>query len=197
VATTRTPSHSGELARTLGLGAIGGMIAATGMAMYAMLASVTYQHHGFFTPLFHISALAGTPNAMMTSAQQAMIGNRFWFTPGAALAGLFIHMMTGAAYGMLFTVLTRALASRFLVFAGFIYGLAVFALSSFGLLPLAAAITNSDKVITHMARVVGWPTFAIEHMMFGVILGTVVLLARNRQRATLSSDPRARTRVMA
>lgn len=50
-------------------GAIGPMIAAMAMAMYAMAASVSYQHRGFFTPLFHISALFGSPKPMMTSKQ--------------------------------------------------------------------------------------------------------------------------------
>jgi len=44
------------------------MAAAVAMAMFAMIASVTYQHHGFFTPLFHISALVGSPKSMIIMA---------------------------------------------------------------------------------------------------------------------------------
>jgi hypothetical protein len=40
-------------------GGVAGMIAGAAMAMFAMVASVTSQHHGFFTPLFHTSALFG------------------------------------------------------------------------------------------------------------------------------------------
>ncbi len=45
---------------TLVRGGMAGMIAGAAMAMFAMVASVTYQDHGFFTPLFHISALFGS-----------------------------------------------------------------------------------------------------------------------------------------
>lgn len=103
-----TTTHDPEpIARTVSRGAIGGMIAAVVMAMFAMTASVTYQHHGFFTPLFHISALVGSPKSMMTSMTQAMSGNRFWFAAGPAVVGAMIHMVTGAMYGMGFALLAR------------------------------------------------------------------------------------------
>jgi len=44
------------------------MIGGAAMAMFAMIASVTYQHRGFFTLLFHISVAVGNPTAMMTSS---------------------------------------------------------------------------------------------------------------------------------
>ena len=66
------------------------MIAGAAMAMFAMVASVTYQHHGFFTPLFHISALFGSPDAMMHSGMEAMAGNKFWFSAGPAALALLI-----------------------------------------------------------------------------------------------------------
>lgn len=185
MAVTDIVTPSDNLPRALRRGAVGGMLAAMVMAMFAMVASVTYQHHGFFTPLFHISALFGSPNAMMTSVQQAMAGNRFWFTPGAALAGLVIHMVTGAAYGMMFAAIARLLPRRAILGAGAIYGLAVFAVSAFIDLPAAASVTGSGDTISNMARIVGYPTFAIEHIMYGMALALFLLaVSRNDAPAT-------------
>jgi hypothetical protein len=189
-----TPSDT--VPRTLVLGAVGGMLAAMVMAMFAMAASATYQHRGFFTPLFHISALFGSSNAMMTSMQQAMAGNRFWFTPGAALAGLAIHMVTGAAYGMMFAAIARVVPRKAVLPAGAIYGLAVFAVSAFVDLPAAASITRSGDAITNMARIVGYPTFAVEHVMYGVALGAF-LLATTHRTAPVAAPARTRRTALA
>ncbi len=173
--TQRTnPADDLQLGRTLQRGAVAGMVGAMAMAMFAMIASVTYQHHGFFTPLFHISALTGSPQAMMTSVAKAMNGQRFWFTPGAALAGLAIHMMTGPAFGMMFALVARRVPRRSLVGVGALYGVGVFAVSSFIALPVAGSIAGSGDVISHMARMVGYPTFALEHAMFGMALGVLM-----------------------
>jgi hypothetical protein len=149
------------------------MIAGAVMAMFAMVASVTYQHHGFFTPLFHISALFGSPDAMMRSAMEAMAGNRFWFSAGPAALGLAIHMMTGAMFGIGFVVVARRLPRMVLVPAGALYGLAVFVVSAFAGLPVAAKVTSSGATISDMASMVGYATFAVEHMMFGLVLGAL------------------------
>ncbi len=151
------------------------MIAGAAMAMFAMVASVTYQHHGFFTPLFHISALFGSPEAMMRSVAEAMAANRFWFTGGPAVLGLLIHMTTGAMCGIGFAFLARRLPRAALVPAGAAYGLAVFVVSAFIGLPVAAKITSSGSIISDMATMVGWATFAVEHMMFGLVLGAIAL----------------------
>lgn len=151
------------------------MIAGAVMAMFAMVASVTYQHHGFFTPLFHISALFGSPDAMMRSATEAMAGNKFWFSAGPAVLGLLIHMMTGAMFGIGFAFIARRLPRAVLVPSGAAYGLAVFVMSAFVGLPVAAKITSSGATISDMASMVGWATFALEHLIFGFVLGVITL----------------------
>lgn len=171
------PARAGTAATTA-RGAIGGMIAAGVMAMFAMVASVTYQHHGFFTPLFHISALFGSPNPMMRSAEQAMADHRFWFDAGPAVLGLAIHMVTGAMFGMTFALLTTRLRVPANVLTGAAYGLAVFVMSAFVGLPIAAKVTGSGSTIADMASMVGWVTFAAEHMMFGAALGALARLAQ-------------------
>ncbi len=165
-------------------GGVTGMIAGAAMAMFAMVASVTYQHHGFFTPLFHISTLLGSPDAMMRSAMEATAGNKFWFSAGPAVLGLLIHMMTGAMFGIGFAFLARRLPRTLLVPAGATYGLAVFVVSAFIGLPVAAKITNSGSTISNLASMVGWATFAIEHMMFGLVLGVLAFRAAPAARST-------------
>ena len=174
-ARTAPTRESASVMLVLTRGAIGGMIAGMAMAMFAMVASVTYQLHGFFTPLFHISALFGSPKSMMTSIGEAMAGNRFWFAAGPAFVGLMIHMVTGAAYGMVFALVARRLHRSALVPAGMGFGLATFFVSSFVGLRIAATITGSGTTISEMAKMVGWSTFALEHIMFGLVLGALAL----------------------
>ena len=152
-------------------GAIAGMIAGIAMAMFAMIASLTYQHHGFFTPLFHIASLISSTNPMMTSMQQAMAGHSFWFTPGAAILGLAVHMMTGATYGVIFALGTQKVRPQRLVGIGTAYGLLVFAFSSFIALPIAGSLFGAGEPIARMAHIVGYGTFALEHVIFGMALG--------------------------
>ena len=107
----------------------------------------------------------------MRSAVEAMAGNRFWFSAGPAPVGLVIHMMTGAMFGIGSAFLARRLRRAVLVGAGVVHGLAVCFLSAFVGLPLAARITGSGSTIWETVSMVGWATFAVEHMMFGLVLG--------------------------
>ena len=165
MATHTSPETRLPLTRWLIRGGSAGMIGGMAMAMYAMIASLTYQHHGFFTPLYHISSLTGSPASMMTSMMQAASGHNFWFAPGAALVGLIIHMMTGAAYGMMFAVAARYLPRASYVIVGAGYGLMVFVVSSFILLPIAASVSGAGDPIRRMASMVGYSTFAVEHIV--------------------------------
>ena len=158
-------------------GAAAGVAGSLVMAIYAMVASWTYQQHGFFTPLYHIASVVISPQTMMTSAQQAMAGSAFTFSLGPALLGAVIHMMVGAMYGAVFGAVAAALRLRggTLLVAGLAWGVVVFAASSWVGLPLAAAVLGSGDQITHMASMVGYPTFLLEHVLFGA--GTAVAFA--------------------
>ena len=41
---------------------------------------------------------------------------------------------------------------------------------------MAAKITGSGSTIADMASMVGWATFAVEHLIFGLVLGAAALL---------------------
>lgn len=182
---TRTSDRaSGASTRPIGAvvltGAAFGALASLVMAMYAMIASATYQHHGFFTPLYHIASTFIAPSDLMTSMQHAMMGSTFYFAFGPAVLGAAIHMMTGAMYGAVFAVAIHALRLRgaILIGAGAVWGAMVFAISSWIGLPLAAKLFNSGDQITHMAKMVGYPTFLTEHVLFGLALAALLLSRR-------------------
>ena len=171
-----TPEVRLPLIRWLIRGGIAGVVGGMAMAIYAMIASLTYQHRGLFTPLYHISALTGSPASMVLSMQQAMSGHSYGFNPGAALVGLVIHMMTGATYGVIFAVVARYLPRALYILVGAGYGLMVFVVSAFALLPIAASVSSAGDPIRHMAGIVGYETFAVEHLIFGVALGAAMLV---------------------
>jgi hypothetical protein len=56
--------------------------------------------------------------------------------------------------------------------------LLVFALSSFIALPIAGSLFGAGDPITHMARIVGYGTFALEHVIFGMALGLALYALR-------------------
>jgi len=152
-------------AHTVIAGAIAGMVAGAVMAMYAMLASVTFLHQGFFTPLYGIaSPIVGT-GAMATSMQQGV-----YFSLGPALVGLIVHMMWSALYGVIFALIARAarLHGVQAIVVGLVYGLAVQLVMSVIVLPLVGQ--------GGMVGEIGLPSFTIEHLLFGLTLGLWVAL---------------------
>ncbi|NNH70577.1 hypothetical protein HLB23_12010 [Nocardia uniformis] len=154
------------------------------MAMYAMIAAATYQDTGFFTPLYHIAATFIEPEAMMTSMMKAGEGSTFYFSLGPAAVGAIVHMMVGAGYGMMFgivAVLAR-LRGVMLIGSGIIWGAIVFALSAWIGLPLAASLFGGGDPIRDMASMVGYPTFLVEHLLYGAALG-LLLAARPSARS--------------
>lgn len=163
-----------EVGTAIRTGAVWGIVAAAVMAMYAMVAGLTYLGSGFFTPLYHIASTILEPTAMMTSMQNAMEGKSdFYFSFGPAAVGMLIHFATGAVYGIVFALIARALrlSGAAAVVAGTVYGVAAMLLSSFVGLPAAAALFGGGDPIADMPKMVGWTTFTIEHVMFGAILG--------------------------
>lgn len=116
--------------------------------------------------------------------QHAVMGSTFYFTLGPAIIGLVIHMMVGAMYGAVLAVpvsLCRVSAPLLLVMAGTLWGAVAFVLSSWVLLPLVASILSSGDQITHTASMVGYGTFLVEHLIFGMTLGVLLALGQARR----------------
>jgi hypothetical protein len=91
-------------------------------------------------------------------------------------------MMVGAVYGALFGVIAAwaRLRGVGLVAAATAWGLVVFAVSTWIALPAAASLFGGGDPIQNMAAMVGYPTFIIEHMMYGAVLGLVLLKPTTR-----------------
>jgi hypothetical protein len=150
----------GAIDRLLGRGILAGMLAGAVMGMYAMIASATILGQGLFTPLYGIASPLVGPGPMRASLQQGV-----YFALGPALVGLVIHMMWAAMYGVLFGLIARALQLRGTASTvwGVVYGIGVMLVMSFVVLPLIGAQT--------MPSMVGWPSFTVEHLVFGLMLG--------------------------
>lgn len=182
-----------EIGQTIKIGVTAGVVAAIVMAMYAMIAGATYLGSGFFTPLYHIASTFIDPKAMMTSMEKAMSGeSSFYFSFGPALVGMMVHLATGAAFGAIFALLARALGLRGGVAAitGAIYGVVVMLFSSYVALPIVASVFGGGDAISGMAQMVGWTTFTIEHLMFGLVVGLGWVLATRgaEEREFMRSD---------
>ncbi|MGB3356216.1 MAG: hypothetical protein WBB00_26085 [Mycobacterium sp.] len=163
-------------------GAAAGIAASLVMAMFAMLAALTYQHTGFFAPLYHIASALAPGDTMMQSMQSAMAGNAFTFVFGPAALGAMIHTVVGAAYGAVFGVAARLLRWRgpVLIAAATAWGFVVFVISAWVGLPLAASLLGGGDPISNMATMVGYPTFIGEHLLYGAVLGLLLAAARRR-----------------
>ncbi len=170
-------------------GAVWGIIAAAVMAMLAMIAGATYLGSGFFTPLYHIASSVIEPTAMMTSMEKAMAGEtNFYFAFAPAAVGMMVHFMTGAIYGILFALIARSLrlSGGAAIAAGAAFGVGVLLFSSFVGLPVAAAVFGGGDPIADMPKMVGWTTFTIEHVMYGIVLGAGWLLFTRRSQPGVS-----------
>ncbi|MDV8009177.1 hypothetical protein [Rhodococcus sp. IEGM 1318] len=179
MSTTSATSTTGTttLPRTIAVGAIAGLIGSLAMAMFAMIAALTYQNSGFFTPLYHIGSVFIDPSTMMTSMQQAMGGQSFSFAFGPAVVGALVHMMVGIMYGIVFALIVHVAKLRgpVLLLAGMLYGAVVFAVSAWAGLPIAASIFSSGDQVADMASMVGYGTFAAEHLLYGLVTAAVLV----------------------
>ncbi len=173
LATVATPLLGAAAAR----GAVAGSVGSLFMAAYAMTAAATYQQTGFFTPIYHVASTFITPDAMATSMLQEASGHPFTFYVAPFLLGAFIHTMVGACYGAVFGVLVRlaSVPRPLVLIAGLMWGVVVFVLSWCIGLPTAAALFDAGYLITNMASVVGYPTFLIEHLIYGAALGVALM----------------------
>lgn len=172
-------------AQSVAIGALAGMAASMVMAAYAMIASATYQNHGFFTPLYHIASLVIAPDEMMTSMMKGMAGDNVYVAFGPAVLGALIHMVTGAMYGVAFVALAAVarLQGPLLAAAGAAWGAVVFAASTWIGLPIAAKLFDAGNPISDMADMVGYGTFFVEHVLFGLTLGVLLAMRRSARNA--------------
>jgi hypothetical protein len=147
-----------------------GMAAAALMALFSMLAAAA--DLGVYGRLYLVTAIV-EPGPLEVSMAQAEAGSRVFLEVGGAAAGLAVHLAIGAGFGAVFAVVARALRLRGLVAvaAGALYGLAVMALMGLLVLPAAADQTAGGPLIADAPELLGWPVFAAEHLLYGLVLG--------------------------
>lgn len=157
----------------VGGGIVVGLIAGLVMAMVAMIAGATYLNRGFFTPLYMVAAPFTGSEPVQQANQAAQAGDLFAFFAGPAVVGMAIHMMWSAVWGVIFGFLARALRARgmFAVGLGIVYGLAVMIVMSFVTLPVTQAVLGGAPVVAEIPQRVGWATWTLVHVLFGMVLG--------------------------
>jgi hypothetical protein len=163
--------------RAIETGMMAGMAAAVPMGILAMIASATWQHAGFYTPWYRIAAVLD-PLPLQASLEEAAADRpSFYFYPQPMFAGLAVHLAIGGFFGILFVLLIGALRvhGRAALAVGVLYGPAVAALMGL-LLPVAADLLAAGPQIGDAASIVGWPTFAAWHLVYGLGLGTWAML---------------------
>lgn len=104
-------------------------------------------------------------------------GDLYHFTASPAALGVAVHLITGAGWGIVFALLVRALQiTRIAVVPlGAVFGVAVMLVMAYAALPIVAGAFDSGAPIRDMPSMVGWGTFAIEHLIFGVVTGVAAL----------------------
>ena len=163
-ATANVPTHdhqSTNVVNRLITGAIAGVVSGAIFAMAAMIYAVI-SGPGFWAPLRMIATTLGFD-----------MGTDFAF--GAVIVGLILHMMLSAMYGVGFAV----------IFGGLRRGSAALVGGGFG---LALYIVNFEG-FAHLSRFSAFRMMAgnwfeiVDHIMFGMILGALVvgMLSRSRR----------------
>jgi hypothetical protein len=157
------------------------MVAAFVMGLFAMVVAAT-RGLGLYTPLYLVTAVV-EPGPLGVSLREAADGWRYYFEIGPAAAGMAVHLAIGAGFGALFALFARATRLRgpAAVAAGAAYGLAVGGLMSLVLIPLAAGETAGGQVVADAPRLLGWPVFTIEHLLYGLTLGLLAFRGEGRK----------------
>ena len=141
-------------------GAVAGIVAGVVMAGWAMLFSA-YTAAGFWLPPQLIAATVFGPVAMVRGME-------------AVLIGVLLHVVVSAGFGILFALMTgwRPLGGGELIVAGLAYGAAIWAVMTFGILPLVNP-TMSARVALEPAN------WLFQHLLFGALLALLAPLRRS------------------
>jgi hypothetical protein len=170
------PREASSIDRLLMPGILAGLVAAAAMGIFLMTAAATYQHRGFYTPMYHIASLLGD-DTVERSVPASVNGEIFMLVPESLMAGVAIHLVVGGFFGGLFALVARTeLAQRAIVAAGVVYGLAVMVVMGLVVVPLADGALSGDPRVASFPRVAGWLTFVVAHVIYGLVLGLWVVL---------------------
>jgi hypothetical protein len=162
--------------RAVETGMLTGIAAALPMGLFMLVASATWQRAGFYTPMYRIASVLD-PLPLQASLEEAAADfPSFYFYPQPMFAGAAVHLAIGGFFGVLFVLLVRGRWARLRgaqarLAAGVLYGLGVAALMGLVVLPVAADALGGGRQVAETASIVGWPTFAAWHVVYGLGLG--------------------------
>jgi hypothetical protein len=153
-------------------GIFAGLVASVVMAVFAMVASGTYQGRGLFTPMYH-AAFIIDEETMGDAIAKAGEGEPFYFFRETFIFGMIAYVLLGGAFGGLFAVVAKKLRLQGTraILGGVVYGLGVMVVMSLAVLPGAAKLFGAGEPISRMGAEVGWPTFVAQFAVFGLALG--------------------------
>jgi hypothetical protein len=132
-----TTRNSNQLFQILPRGVIAGIIGGVLMVIFVMIASATYLHMGFFTPLYAIAApLIGQQPLLASIAD-----GTFYLALGPALLGLVGHLLWSALWGLFFGLLAHRLhlTGGAAIISGLVYGVLIMLVMVFLVLPIVGA----------------------------------------------------------
>ena len=156
-------SRASPIPNVIGLGgAIAGLAGGVAMAVVAALLSAS-MGQDIWHESKRIAVIVYGPSALAVSG----------FDPGPVLVGTLIHLLVSAVLGAIFGIVTRRwlhLTSDFgtPVMAGLVYGLLIWMVAYFAVLPLL-----NPALLEIYA-----PAFIIQHVVYGVVLGLVYMWLR-------------------
>lgn len=139
-------------------GAISGIIAGLVMAVVLMIHS-QFIGNGFFTPVL---AIAGTFFGV-----SALAGGF-----GTVLTGLILHVIVSAVLGIIFAMIVNPeTSSGYAFFGGLVFGIAVWAVMTYLVLPWANPVMRSE-VLMHPGM------WAFCHLVYGGVLASTPYFER-------------------
>lgn len=138
-------------AEVIKAGIVSGVIGGLAMAAYAMVAGVVLGQGAFAVPQL-IGAVFRGPEALLQP-------------PSATLIGIGVHVLTAAAFGVLFaTLVRRDTPAPVAMLAGVAYALGVFVLMVFVVVPIVNPV-----MANRVSMMVG--TVLMMHVIYGLGLG--------------------------
>jgi hypothetical protein len=158
-----------SLARYAWLGILGGLVGAVLMAMVEMTNELL-SGHSFFLPPHMIAA----PFFGKAPMEHAMNGGPLYLEGAPFVAGLVIHMMWTAGWGLVFGVIagiTRLVGTAALCWS-IVYGVVAGFVMSYLVLPLVG--------LDPIPQSSGWVPFFLMHIAYGIGPGAVIAYATRR-----------------
>lgn len=161
--------QSAGIDRILIPGILAGLAASVPMALFSMVASLTYQGRGLFSPFYLITSILGD-DTIFTSLRLAERGNAYLLVAEPIVFGVVMHLMVGSFFGAVFAVIAQKVPPGKTIPVAVVYALLVMVLMVFVIVPLVDRVMGGDR-FGDLATEGGLLTLVIQHVIYGLVLG--------------------------